>query len=523
MSRRPLTHPISHRSPSFAILLLLAVATHASASDASSPLHADAVAWEGEGDLALSTGTLLVRSGGSPVILDLAARAIRETHIDHGEWVAAEDSPTRFGEEPVVDEAHYLDARLIADRTGQQSTLLVQALSSRFSVESHVAGGAHRAQTIDEEVLEESHVIGPDGIGSDWDWYYAYTAKDTLAVQGSGPATHTVTGDFLLYLWDVDYIASDADGQEADRRTGHHRDQAAPTPAPLLERRHDAHAVLHIQDGRLDLRYDGGITGWYADVITAALPGDALLEGAQGRVASREGPYAIAPGDALVSGGHFTLAFQDDQRLAVEPAGPVLRVQGATIRSLEPAWWATPLGLGLTVTLAAMLVAATWSAPNLLARNATGDWRQRRSQAFLRLARRAQSHRRADLAAWLAGRAIRWDPARPEPYGVRALVRSDQGRFDAALEDHKLSHWCRRNADPEHLDTAGAINAFEAACAATNAGRLPEALHWLRLAVGADPGLRAEAAAEPDLGPISQDPRFQALVSGVMDVGWNRA
>jgi thioredoxin-like negative regulator of GroEL len=56
--------------------------------------------------------------------------------------------------------------------------------------------------------------------------------------------------------------------------------------------------------------------------------------------------------------------------------------------------------------------------------------------------------------------------------------------------------------------------AYNVACCESLAGRAADAVEHLRIAVGADDGVRRMAAEDADFDPIRDDPVFRKLIGG---------
>jgi tetratricopeptide (TPR) repeat protein len=76
-------------------------------------------------------------------------------------------------------------------------------------------------------------------------------------------------------------------------------------------------------------------------------------------------------------------------------------------------------------------------------------------------------------------------------------------------------HLAERVAKQRRDDPSRALATYNLACYYSLARRKPETLHWLELALAADPKYGKLAAAEADFAPFQADPAFQALLQGI--------
>ncbi len=398
------------------------------------------------------------------------------------------------------------------------AVILVVPLSPLTVVRAEVDGPVDLVP-VREEVVERMHKVAdqgertPGAVPEDFN----FTARDTAKLAAHRGGFQTVTGDFMLYLWGVTYELSGKDGPR-ELRTGQY---VVEEHAGVVTVERYVHSFLTVHDGSLSMQYRGAGTALYADAGLATVDGVVRLREADGILNVGRDAYRLS-GDAVLTGGAFEWVAENG---GVRLASPVTLAATGDIVRLDAAWaglpWLGAAGGGLTL-IAAVLV--LWSR-GLSGRPGTelGDGRsltgrERRAAHWNHLAQAAAGHGNYWRASLYAHRAIRNDPVEAGHYMTRALAAANLGRFEQALEHHKMAHWIyvAGQRDPRAVGR----NAFEASCAASNLRRSREALHWLRIAVHHDPELRGEAALEPDLGPISQDPAFACLVAGVVNVQW---
>ena len=86
----------------------------------------------------------------------------------------------------------------------------------------------------------------------------------------------------------------------------------------------------------------------------------------------------------------------------------------------------------------------------------------------------------------------------------RGLVRNQLSRFDAAIADFERARG---------LGTSPALAAYNIACGYSLKRDANQALQWLQTSLSEGYRGFAVIAADSDLDPIRQDPRFAALVA----------
>ncbi len=115
-------------------------------------------------------------------------------------------------------------------------------------------------------------------------------------------------------------------------------------------------------------------------------------------------------------------------------------------------------------------------------------------------------------------RAVQADPVSAKARRYRGIVLARLGRFDAAQED---VNWCLENErnSGEALYAAACVSALAARCFAANRrtpdeikAAMNQALYFLQHAFSRGYG-RAQAADDPDLEGVRNDPRFRRLLA----------
>ncbi len=423
--------------------------------------------------------------------------------------------------EPYQPEGYHAGgpARATLSALHADPVILVRPLSPLTSVSSNLEGPVS-LRPVGEELIERMRHVPPreertPGVVPE---EFEFVARDTAKLMANAGGRLSISGDFAVYLWGATYdIAGTGSGSV---RTGMY--EAENHADSVIVERY-VHAFLTVHDGTLDIQYNRGETALYAPRGQATTTESLQLRNAVGAVDAEAGRYHV-DGDVTIRAGRVEWQ-PGGQTLSLSLAG-VQGVSGAVV-SLTPHWISGPLLPSLVgVAGLAFALVFLWVRPLLALRTsdaAVGDLTlaERRALGWSHLARQASNRNRHRLASWYSQRAIRSDPVEGGHYLARALTAANLGRYEQALEFHKVAHWILQ-AQPGAVEDVGR-NAFEASCVASNLHRSREALHWLRIALHHDPGLREEAAFEPDLGPISQDPAFQCLVGGVVDVQWRAA
>ncbi len=507
--------------PVWAVLSVLVLASAPAAA-----LYAEAVEAHGSVAAASPEGTqaqfLVVRPAPvSGLVLALDAEQLTERIVGM-ETTRVHTPHTMAITQPYEPEGRHAGgpARATLAEIHDSAVIMVMPLSPLTVVRTDVQGPV-RITTVAEEVIERTQTVPGDGqrtpgtVPEDFE----FVARNTARLSADGSGFQSVTGDFLLYLWGVSYELSGS-GSSAVTRTGH---QQMANHAGVVTQERYVYSFLTVHGGSLSIQYRSAPSALYADAGLAATDGEVALEGAAGTVAvADERIYRVAGNVTLAGASLNWRALPEGLRVAVVSTSGV-RGDAAVVGA---GWVALPLlGVAFGTALVAAAAGAAWSRPLAAARSAGPDadgrgaaGAGRRALGWSELANQASGRSRYRLASWYAQRAIRNDPVDGRHYTTRALASANLRQYARALEHHKMAHWIYQAQKADSATVAR--NAFEASCVASNLHRSREAVHWLRIALHHDPALQHEAAYEPDLGPISQDPAFQCLVAGVVDVRW---
>jgi tetratricopeptide (TPR) repeat protein len=116
--------------------------------------------------------------------------------------------------------------------------------------------------------------------------------------------------------------------------------------------------------------------------------------------------------------------------------------------------------------------------------------------------------------------AISLQPDYVRNYALLGEAQYELGEFAAARSSCCLALVFRklgRQADAEAvlqtlMTSAGDDGAYAFTCIYAQWGDIPQALHWLEIAVRHRDSDLSELKAEPDLDPLRMEPRFQAVM-----------
>ena len=375
------------------------------------------------------------------------------------------------------------DGHRITSTVTRDTTLVVLPLDGPYRAQATSTRGAADVllRPVEHEVLEPDRRMSddPDDVTTAG---ARYEVRDVVTAGTGDPARVRVVGDFLLYVWDADFLY-EGDGMGRVYRTGQWSEQGSMWSQKT---EHNVHAVVVVRDGSLEVEAPAG-TSLYDEVI--------LLEGV-GSVRVAGGASRQPPSDPI---------------LATMPASGsgvprvVLSAAPATVPPASPALG----GAGVPASLLLVAGVGVAAVPHLLGRRAArwgaGPWANlcaTRSRGFVRLALAAERRHRFAAAAWWMGRGARWGQD-PELRMQQAIFLRMAGRPARALRRHREAEEMFR------MDgCASALNGYEAARAAALVGRVDEAFTWLLSAVREEPWLAQRAPFEPDLAPLRSLPAF---------------
>ena len=384
------------------------------------------------------------------------------------------------------------------------ATVIVLPASPEGYRAAAASTGGYRLTTVNDLVLETSHVFGPGTVPRP-PQYYEYAVSDCLELAFDGPGSVRFEGDVAIYAWGVQLTYSD-DDTFVTIRTGATANQVIGGRDEVQET-HAVFAVGNFQSASLTMRGNGvRLFGAFSATDATSIYSDA-----KGEVATEGGEARMAGGDVTVRGADADWAFGDGA-IAVRFSSAAQSVSGENVQVVQPAIthrdWFWPVAFGI---LAAILLFAVLAAPNVLGGRSEGGitFLERRANGHNQLRARAEQWGRHGIAAFFAGRAAacdRDDPRHPMNAGMHWLLA---GRPRRALEWQVAAATLFR-LSPDKDDEA--LNAYQAARSASRLGDVPQALHWLRTAIEAIPALAVEAARESDFARIAQEADFRSLL-----------
>ncbi len=308
-------------------------------------------------------------------------------------------------------------------------------------------------------------------------------------MQPCAPANATITGDFVLALWQWDVQLDSLEGR-VSIPTGM-QPLAGPSADPGATR--DQEAFLEVTHGALTVPSElGDIAFVYVQQPEMVVQGRLDLHNPVGTL--------VRDGVAGPVGG-LTLHLEGSLKLRAGPAqsGIPVAVSGQTAGPTSPATMATspgPAGWLWLDLLGAALVAIAIAA--LLRRRLPTRVSPRRRAAASRAL--AHAHTSAEDSAWRqarrwATRAIRLDPSCADAYAVRARCHGALGKADLARRDHQEA----QRRFPADEGEAMASNALTAARTFARLDLRDDALAWLDIARRHDPTLHEDAEGDPAL------------------------
>lgn len=499
------------------MVLALAVAAPASGQAAVGTLSA-------EGDMGITTADARLVVDLNTTAFDLQARSVKMALVD--DWMDSlslpnGDNPVSFEPQRETKSVEMRDLHLTSLKSDTDGLLLITETSNEYRSNSSMSGSL-LTTLANDEVIESHHYFNEkdkeitDPV-SDWEHYYEYRTGENLAVVLDGSAQHTVTGDFTIYLWGTAFQAATDGGVETYRTGFFETASDRDAGAGVLTEQHYVHALLEVQDGTLTATGQGG--SYYGESITLSLDGIAMFTDADGDIATAGGRHVLS-GGAVVEGGSYDLSRGgSDVQVAVREAP--LSVRGGTAStapatpSSVPLWVAAFALLAVVGTVHARPVAVAGVAQVRYRRIARHEvprlsLRELRADGHHRLGCRAEVRGSYRLALWHLDRSVRVEPDNPEVFAMRGTILRRLGRHREAVESHKRAHEWLDVCDGDGDDLAH--NAYEAARACALAGRSADALHWLDIAVRADPDLCEELVMEPDFACVSETREFQAFM-----------
>lgn len=375
------------------------------------------------------------------------------------------------------------------------------------------------------QIVERSHVTpGPTitrpGATSQFE-YYEYANPEGLRWSASSGMTLRLTGDFDVYLWDVDFTIAGPDGTSL-HRTGFSSEPREDTNGLTVDD-HYRYAILEIRGGSLTLTSEGDAVSLFAPAISTEATQGLSFEEAEGSIPTTDGILKVA-GPIETQSGSFLMRYRsggmdvDVTKAPASATGPYTQFTPSPL-SDHPAFLPAIFGAVALVGLCA----SAYSYPTLqgtlhlrLMENLTGrprarGWRAARAEGYaLRAAAAEDAGHRRRAALWMV-LATRLDPHDPEKSLDAGIFLAAAGRDRRAMRHFKVAH--QGLFEIGDLENVG-HNAYEAAKASSRLGRRQEALDWLRIAAQADPGLLTEIRSEPSLHALRDEPDYSSLTVG---------
>lgn len=397
------------------------------------------------------------------------------------------------------------------------------------------AGVGHEAQVVPTgafavtpagaQVVERSHAKGGSSVtrpgGSSPFQYYEYTSPEGLRWSSASETTLRLTGDFDVYLWDIDFTVSGSDGTSL-HRTGFSSEPRSDTNG-LTTDDHFRYAILEVRGGSLTLTAAGDAVSLYAPAIGTEATQGLAFEEADGTIPTTNGILQVA-GPVETQAGSFLLQYRPggmDVDVTQSPAsatGPYVSFTPTPL-SDHPAF--LPVIFGAIAMVG--LCASAYAYPTVhgvrhlrLMEGLTGrprarGWRAARAEGYaLRAAAAEDAGHRRRAALWMVF-ATRLDPHDPEKALDAGIFLAAAGRDHRALRHFHTAH--QGLFESGDLENVGR-NAYEAAKASSRLGRRHEALDWLRIAAQADPGLLTEIRSEPSFHSLRDEPDYSSLTVG---------
>lgn len=333
-----------------------------------------------------------------------------------------------------------------------------------------------------------------------------------------GDATATITGDFVVLLWEVDAYVT---GREGDQlvRTGHHANDADPTAASYPIVTELTEAFLYVTNGTLTLPRLPPADGYRMFIeggATYTATGMASLEAAHGRLQGL-GPTQEVPASTVVAAGQLALQAtkQDGLVLAATVSGDLASVRSDGHEMVPPAGTYT-----VTVTKPDVVLAALLAASVLLAGLLLGAWmfppwyyrqlqsgrgflglhkpetrRERRAMGYWAMARRAHDLGWHRLSLRLAGLGLRLAPGILDHRLMQGLALHSLRRWNDVLQ-------CLAPIQarlPSARDRAATAMLLSEAC--LRLGDLEEAQLWCQAGQEA-PEVRERELRNPVFAPL---------------------
>lgn len=338
-------------------------------------------------------------------------------------------------------------------------------------------------------------------------------------------ATATVTGDFLVGLWEHSATLT-ADNESMALESGRSKSDNSPHAATDDTITHDRQVFLYVTGGRLTLPLEVGV---HRDLYVQDARIDAALLQLRAATGNLEaaGQAVEMDGDDVLLQGRLTLDATGAGAGAAFPlhvAGDLdaMHVNGrpltvaTTTASPELPWWGLVTGAGLVV---GVLVAAWWVRPlyhERLNRAYGGDagsvvpesLAHRRGVGYWLLSKRANQRDHHRRGLWYARRAAALFPWMPQSQAMIAIQESHLDRNDEAIRDC-IDVYPKLRPGRERAQLA-----CTAAATSIQADELEAAVDWLELGLRDDPGFVLARLSNPIYRVLEGVAGFDVLKTG---------